>query len=268
MVYFNIILGVVLFLAAIFLFLICPTIRRHKDREKIKGLYIAHRGLFDNERGIPENSMEAFSLAVAKNYAIETDLRLTADGEVVMFHDNTLERMCGINSRVDEFTLAELRSLRLLDTDNKIPTFKEFLQLVDGRVMLVLEFKCTDKDCNELCNKANAILEDYKGDYCIESFYPGAPQWYKKHRKDIMRGQLAMPYKGKDIAKRIAGMYMANCLSRPDFAAFDVRGSKSIFFKLQKLLGAFPVGWTVVSREQLKEIENDFKAYIFEGFEP
>ena len=267
MVYLYIITGVVI-IAAVFLFLVFPSGRRHKDTEKLKGLLIAHRGLFNNNAGIPENSMMAFSLAVSKGYAIETDLRLTADGEVVIFHDNTLERMCGLKEQVDALTLAELKKVKLLGTENQIPTLKEFLSMVNGRVMLVLEFKCTDKDCDTLCRKVNSILTHYKGDYCMESFYPGAVQWYKNNRKDIMRGQLAMKYRGKKLLNHIAGMYMANCLSRPDFAAYDVNNANSPFFKLQKLLGAFPVGWTYTSQKQLEELKSDFEAYIFEGFEP
>ncbi len=268
MIFVYVISGVILFLAALLLFLTFPSGRRHEFEKKLDGLFIAHRGLFNNKNGVPENSMEAFSLAVAKGYGIETDLRLTADGEVVIFHDNTLKRMCGVDKRVDEFTLQELREFSLLDTKCRIPTLKEFLKLVDGKVFLVLEFKCDNKDCSELCSKVNEILKNYTGDYCMESFYPPAVGWYKKHRKDIMRGQLAMPYKGNNPAKKVAGMYLANCLSRPDFVAFDVRASKNIFFRLQKFLGAYPVGWTVVSAEQLGNVKNDFKAYIFEGFEP
>ena len=268
MIFLYILLSVILFLAVGFLFLVFPSFRRHKDRQKIKGLMIAHRGLHNKDKGIPENSMEAFILAAAKGYGIETDMRLTADGEIVLFHDNTLKRMCGIDKRVDEFTLAQLQSFGLGGTDHKIPTLKEFLNMVDGRVMLVLELKCTDKDCDKLCTKVNEILSNYKGDYCIESFYPGAVKWYRIHRKDIMRGQLAMPYKGKDTLKKIAAKFMANVLSRPDFSAFDVTEVNNPFFVLQRILGAYPVGWTIKSAEELEKVKKYCDAYIFEGFEP
>lgn len=268
MIFLYILLSVVFIAVLLFLYLVFPSMRRHKDRAKIKGMMIAHRGLHSIENGIPENSMEAFILAAAKGYGIETDLRLTADGEIVLFHDNTLKRMCGIEKNVDEFTLEELRNFGLGGTDHKIPTLKEFLNMVDGRVMLVLELKCTDKDCEKLCIKANEILSKYKGDYCIESFYPGAVRWYKNNRKDIMRGQLAMPYKGNDTLKKIAARFMANVLSRPDFSAFDVSAVNNPFFVLQRLLGACPVGWTVKSEEELEKVKKYCDAYIFEGFEP
>ena len=115
MIFLYILLSVVFIAVLLFLYLVFPSMRRHKDRAKIKGMMIAHRGLHSIENGIPENSMEAFILAAAKGYGIETDLRLTADGEIVLFHDNTLKRMCGIEKNVDEFTLEELRNFGMSD---------------------------------------------------------------------------------------------------------------------------------------------------------
>ena len=85
--------------------------------------------------------MKAFRLAVEKGYGIELDVQLSADGIPVVFHDNTLTRMCGVNRRVRELTLAELKALSLGGTEERIPTFQEFLEMVDGRVPLIVEIK-------------------------------------------------------------------------------------------------------------------------------
>ena len=250
----------------LFLFMAMPSLRRHPDRKQLSELYIAHRGLHDEK--IPENSLTAFSEAAARGYAIENDIHITADGEIVVFHDHTLDRMCGVSGKIEEKTLAELKELSLKGTDEKIPTLKECLQTVDGKVPLLIEFKCEPGYCDKLCRAANEILKDYKGKYFIQSFNPQVPNWYKANRKDVLRGQLAMPYKGKNIVKHLASAYLLNFGARPDFVAYDEREPKRISFVVQKLLGALPVGWTFRSQEDLTEKKKLFKSYIFENFIP
>ncbi len=260
---FLIVLFVVIF---IYLFLIFPSLRKHPDRKKYEGKYFAHRGLYGD--GVPENSITAFANAVANGYGIELDIHLTADGEIIVFHDKTLERIFGIDEVIEEKTLSELRKLNFPDTNEKIPTLKEVLSLVDGKVPLIVEFKSMKINCDSLCETADKILSDYKGEYCIESFNPMAVYWYKKHRKDIFRGQLAMNAKEKDFISKISSAFLFNFLARPDFVAYDVKFSNDFSFKIQKLLGAFPVGWTFQSLEELKQKASKFKAYIFENFKP
>ena len=240
------------------LFAVMPSLRRHPDRDVLSSLYIAHRGLH-NEK-IPENSLAAFAEATANGYAIENDIHLTRDGEVVVFHDNTLDRMCGVSGKIEEKTLAELRELRLKNSDQRIPTLKECLDLIDGRVPLLIEFKCGLENGKSLCEAANEILNNYNGKYFIQSFNPFVPTWYKKNRKDVLRGQLAMPYKGNNVVKHLASGFFMNFGARPDFVAYDERESDRISFKIQKLLGALPVGWTFRSNEDLLDKKKKFKA--------
>lgn len=261
-------LFVLLFLAIIFLFVVFPSIRRHPDREILNNLYIAHRGLHCRENGIPENSVSAFSNAIVNGFAIETDIRLTRDGEVVVFHDENLKRMCGQDAKIENLTLSELRQYKLLNTNERIPSFKEFLDLVEGRVPLLLEFKCNAKNCKQLCIAANRLLKEYNGKYFVQSFYPGVPFWYRKNRNDILRGQLATVFKEKNDLRKFLSPFIFNFLTRPDFVAYDVKFSKRFMFCLQKILGAFSVGWTFKKNAQLEKLKNDFKAYIFEDFMP
>lgn len=255
-----------LVLIFLYLFMVFPTLRKHKDREILGSYYYAHRGLYDNE--IPENSMTAFLMAAANNYAIELDIHLTADGELVVFHDNMLERMCGVSGNVEEKTLAELKLLFLKDTSEKIPTLKEVLDAIDGRVPIMVEFKCPMSDCEKLCCAADKLLSGYKGKYCIESFNPLVPAWYRRNRKDVMRGQLAMTSKGKGVIPHISNAFLLNFLARPDFVSYSQKNSKNISFKIQKLLGALPVGWTFKSQGQLDMKKKEYKVYIFENFKP
>ncbi len=257
------VLPVLIFL---YLFLVFPTLRKHKDREILKNYYYAHRGLHNDE--IPENSMTAFMLAAANDFAIELDIHLTADGELVVFHDNTLDRMCGVSGRVEDKSLAELRQLFLKDTSEKIPTFKEVLTAIDGRVPIMVEFKCPLNDCEKLCLAADKLLSSYKGKYSIISFNPLIPAWYRKNRKNIMRGQLAMSSKGKGVIPHISNAFLLNFLVRPDFVSYEQKNSNNLSFKIQKLLGAFPVGWTFKSEIELKAKIKDYNSYIFENFKP
>ena len=158
----------------IYLFLIKPASTRDLDLAKY-GTKFAHRGLWDAQS--PENSLAAFKKAVDAGYGIEFDIHKTRDGHVVVFHDDTLVRMCGVEGKIEDKTLAELRELRLKGTDQQIPTLQEMLALVDGRVPLLVELKGAALDTS-LCPVANEILSQYKGDYMIESFNPLLVRWY------------------------------------------------------------------------------------------
>lgn len=260
--------GVLAVLIALFLFMVFPSLRRHKDRQVLKGRFIAHRGLHGLLDNTPENSLNAFKRAVELGFAIEIDIHLTADGEVVVFHDDTLSRVCGVDSRVEDKTLSQLKELRLLNTDCRIPTLKECLDTVDGKVPLLIEFKCVSLKCDDLCRAADKILSEYKGKYLIQSFYPTVLRWYKKHRKDICRGQLASRFPKEELHKRLLGCLLFNFLARPDFVSYEHKYSGYLFFKLVKKLGAFPVGWTFKSQAELDQNGEAFKTFIFEGFIP
>lgn len=264
---FLIFLGVCAVLSLIYLFLVFPAIRRHEYRKNLKGALIAHRGLFDNDGGIPENSMDAFAHAVANGYGIETDIRLTKDGEIVIHHDDSLKRLCGEDKKVYDLSLVELREYNLLGTDQKIPTFKEFLRLIDGKVPLIIEFKADTFKCASLCEKANEILKDYKGIYTVQSFDPYVVYWYKKNDPSVCRGQLADAYKDTFL-RRFLGTFLYNFLTRPDYIAFNHNRADSFSYRLQRLLGAFTVGWTFKSLEEQDKRKKDFDSYIFEGFKP
>lgn len=102
---------------------------------------IAHRGLHDVNGGIVENSIESFKLAIDKKYIIELDVHISKDGEIVVFHDDNLNRVTGVNKKISEVTYDEIKKLKLKNTDSYIPTLQEILMLVDGKVPLLIEIK-------------------------------------------------------------------------------------------------------------------------------
>lgn len=264
-----IVLSVVVILLVLFLFFIFPSPRRHRDRELLSGLYIAHRGLHDLREQTPENSLAAFQSAIDEGYAIEIDIHLTADGQVVVFHDDELQRMCGVSGRVEDKTLAEIKALRLADTEQQVPTLRECLALVDGQVPLLIEFKCRSVGlCNRLCTAADAILHEYRGAYCIQSFFPFVLWWYRRHRRDVCRGQLASAFRGEEFHKRLLGCLIFNVLARPDFVSYDHNYAEHPCRRLCSRLGAYPVGWTFQHQAELDRHTEHFDTYIFEGFIP
>lgn len=182
--------GLVL-LCGLFLFLLAPRPRREEGIAPLLGWDYAHRGLFDNESGPPENSLPAFARAVEGGYGIELDVQLSRDGKLVVFHDDDLARMCSAEGRVDSYSYEELREMPLLGSGERIPLFTEVLELVAGRVPLIVELKMSPVNNYPVCEAANRILSGYRGAYCVESFSPLAVRWYRKHRPDVVRGQLS-----------------------------------------------------------------------------
>ena len=260
--------GVLLAAVSLYLFMIKPASCRHVDMTKY-GKRFAHRGLWDAES--PENSLAAFSKAVDAGYGIEFDIHKTRDGQVVVFHDDTLTRMCGVDGKVEDMTLAELKQLRLLGTDERIPTLQEMLALVDGRVPLLVELK-GESTATGLCPVADAILSEYKGDYIIESFNPLLVRWYRKHRPDVVRGQLFCNLNnGKKVKKLIyylITVLLTNVLARPHFLARGQDSAHNLSFLICKYMFRAPsFVWTVRAQQQIPPAKSG-EGIIFEGFIP
>ena len=181
----------IIVLLILYLLLVSPKMIHRADRSSfLKNKFYAHRGLFDNESDAPENSLAAFQKAVEVGYGMEMDVQLTKDDQLVVFHDATLKRMCGVEGNVWDYTLEELKQFKLAKTDETIPSFEEVLNLVAGRTPLIVEYKL-DRPLTKVCELGDQLLSQYQGVYCIESFHPFALMWYKKHRPEVMRGQLS-----------------------------------------------------------------------------
>lgn len=153
-------------------------------------MIIAHRGVHNN-KDIPENSMKAFKGALDKKYGIEFDIELTKDDVLIIHHDDSLKRMTGIDKNSEELTYEEISKLRLLDTDEAIPTFKELLDLVDGKVFLDIEIKTT-KQVKKVVELVLKELEDYKGSLSLKSFDPSIVNRLKKETDKYKIGLLVM----------------------------------------------------------------------------
>ncbi len=261
---------VVIFIALLllYLFLVCPRIFHKPDRTPLCGVHYAHRGLFDNDSDAPENSLNAFQKAVDAGYGIELDVQLSKDDVPVVFHDASLERVCGVSGNVWDYTLEELRQMRLAHSEQTIPTFEEALHVVDGKVPLIIEYKM-DRPSMKVCVLCDRILKQYKGVYCMESFFPFAVRWYRKNRPEIVRGQLSADFRRDGMngpGQKLVTYLLSNFLARPDFIAYRHEDAKNLSRRLCRKLGALSVAWTIRSREQYERAKDKFDLFIFDGF--
>ncbi len=280
-------------LAVIYLLLIMPRMIGRPDRKPHLDVLYAHRGLHDNAGNAPENTLAAFEKAVMAGYGIECDVQLTKDGVPVVFHDFTLARCArypegeipqdavrnddgsfGVAGKVIDYTFEELQKFHILNSNEKIPTFEDFLKLVNGKVPLIIELKIELKDLS-VCPKVDELLEGYKGVYCIESFNPLGLYWYRKHRPQVMRGQLSDEFH-KDKPEEFKGpLYFIltnlffNFLTKPDFIAYNHKYSQNISLRLcRHLFGSVTAAWTIKSQEQLEAANKRFDIIIFDSFIP
>jgi len=268
---FLIILVVSILLFALLVFLVSPAKSSKMQREPFQNKNIAHRGLHSKDKKIPENSMAAFREAIQAGYGIELDIQFSKDEKIVVFHDNTLKRVCGVDKRVDDLTYDELKELSLCDTKERIPLFSDFLTLVNGSVPLIVELKNGPKN-TLLCEKAYELLINYNGNYCVESFQPFIVSWFRKHAPSVLRGQLSAPaseFKGeiKPYESFALSHLLTNVAARPHFVAYH-KCKRSLLVKLCDALGGMRVVWTVKDTDDIKKIESKNDAVIFEFYHP
>ena len=261
-----------------------------------------------NEAGpiAPENSLASFAAACEAGYGIELDLQLTLDGQVVVVHAPDLKRVAGDPRRIEDLTYGELTRIPLFPTARPgdavaeplpgaeevpplvttpsaapdgyyqhVPLFSDVLDVVAGQAPLIVKYKFSnnkawDERSEELMEKGHALLEAYDGPYVIESFHPGAVNWYKEHHPEVCRGQLSWPAKlsKNGAAEWVAGLLAFDWLSRPDFVAYDWTGGASPQVRLARSMGAMPVSWTVRNSDELAQCAPYFDRHIFEAFGP
>ncbi len=265
MVIIIIMLGLMLLTAVLYLFAIAPA---KAPMTGLDGVHYAHRGLHNLEEGIPENSLAAFRLAAENRYGIELDLRFSKDGKIVVFHDDALKRICGVSGDVIDYTYEELLAFPLSGTEQRIPLFTQVLQTIDGSVPMIIEIK-TGGQNSELCRQIYALLQSYKGSYCIESYDPRIVAWFRKNAPGVVRGILATKAdksSGYSALTRFILRYMlVNFVCRPNFLAYDCRFSDNLSLTLCKnLFHGCCVAWTVRSPEQADKTK--FDLFIFENF--
>ena len=215
---------------------------------------ITHRGIHDNIN-IYENTLEAFKLSIKKGYAIELDVRMTKDKQIVVFHDNNTKRLTKKDLIVEENTYQELNNQNILH----IPLLTEVLELVKGKVPLLIEIKPTKKDY-ELSTNLMTILNNYEGKYAIQSFNPKVLYWFRKNYPQILRGQLSMKYtkhKISSIKKYILSKMLFNKITKPNFISYKYNELNIEQIKKYKKQNIYVIGWTITNEKEY----NHYKKY-------
>ncbi|MBE6702550.1 MAG: glycerophosphodiester phosphodiesterase [Ruminococcaceae bacterium] len=260
----------VLALFGLWLFLIAPKARK-KEMQPFLRPY-AHRGLWNSER--PENSQAAFDAACKAGFAIELDVQLSADGEVMVFHDYTLDRVCGRSGRVAGLTAAELGKIPLNGVENEcIPTFRQVLETVDGRVPLLIELKGESTN-TALVPAVLKVLEGYEGLWCMESFNPMLLRAVRKQAPRAVIGLLSSDLirqkrKGNKVLNFLLSALLLTFLCRPAFHAFDGHYPNRLGLRAGlKWFGAAAFVFTMQRQEDYDYFLAKGAYPIFDGFVP
>ena len=252
--------------------------RRPPDAGDFSGWVFAHRGCYDptGAAPVPENSCAAFRLAREKGRGVELDVHLLADGGLAVLHDSDLSRMTGRAGTVEALTAGQLADCHLAGTGETIPLLGQVLDILGGQVPMILELKTKGDNAAALCSAVCDALADYAGPYCMESFDPRVVLWLRRHRPDILRGQLAkkMTPAGRPrwLGRLVAfcgSFLVANCVTRPDFIAYQYADRGNLSNRLcLRVWGMQGVSWTLHNQQELDTARREGLWPIYEGFEP
>lgn len=229
----------------------------------IKNRPIAHRGLHKGFE-IPENSLFAFKRAMDNNYAIELDVRLTKDEKVIVFHDKNLIRLCADRRKIGNQNYNAIKDIKLYNSNETIPLLMDVLNLIDGKVPLIIEIKNYGKIglLEELLVKQ---LEEYMGEYAICSFNHHVIDWFRKKHPLILRGLIY-----GDIKKFKIKFYKSTFLYRffkvkPHFVSLDYKLLDTLIpmFCRRSLIPI--VSWTIDSKKKRRKAIKIVDNIIFEN---
>lgn len=231
---------------------------------------MAHRGLHSGDSTCPENSLKAFEASVDGGFSIELDVRILADGNVVVIHDANTHRTTGIDNPVSALDASQIKRMLLQDSDEHIPLMHEVLELVRGRVPLLVEIK-NQGAVGELESALYEMLSAYKWEYAVQSFNPDSLKWFKENAPSVKRGQLSTKTKRADLSfyrRFLLGNLLLNRVSCPDFIGYDVRYLPNHAVTRQRRKGLPVLGWVVRSQEEYARVSKWCDNIIFEGFKP
>ena len=238
---------------------------------------IAHRGLHSKKFGLVENTPAAAAAAIAKNYAIESDIQRTMDGEAVVFHDFTLDRLMRAEGRVDAFRADELGQLTYKDCDQRIVSLPDFLVRIGGRTPVIVEIKSRYDGDMRLADRGMAAVAAYAGPVCLKSFDPAVLVHLRGAAAVCPLGLVAQAR--YDTGEEWAGLPQDRRasfadlrdfpLARPDFLSWNHSDlPHAVPMLCREGIGMSVITWTVASRAAGKRVRLWADQIIFEGFEP
>lgn len=233
---------------------------------------IAHRGLHNKKAGVLENTSSAFDAAIESNYAIECDLQITRDGEAVVFHDETLDRVTEAQGLLKDRTVKDLKSLNYRIGTDRIQTLAELLDQTRGKVPLVIELKSHWDGDETLAKRALKVLESYAGPYCIMSFDPDAVAAVATYSPRTVRGITAdravdSYYNALPLGRRLEMRLFSHLArTRPHFVSFYFRDLPYAPVQRIRAAGHPVITWTIRSEDEAKAARRFSDQITFEGF--
>jgi glycerophosphoryl diester phosphodiesterase len=231
----------------------------------------AHRGLHDAQKGLPENSLAAIEASCRAGLPLEIDVRILADDTVVVFHDKDLKRVANDPRYLATMNRSDLATTSLMDTAEHIPTLAQTLDLVAGRVPLLIEIKNEHHHAGRLEQGLYQAIKDYHGEMAVISFNPLSLAWFARRHPHILRGQTSshLPYLQLNYLAPVhsALKHLAfNRLSRPDFIIYHHRGLTMRAPRRARRLGMQVLAYTIRSETERVEALKHCDNIIFEGF--
>jgi glycerophosphoryl diester phosphodiesterase len=233
---------------------------------------IAHRGLHNKSKGILENTTTAFSGAIKNNYAIECDLQRSADGEAMVFHDESLDRLTAEKGLVRSRSVRQLQKLEITGSMDRMQTLDEMLEQVDGRVTLIIELKSQWDGNVSLASQALAVLAGYNGPYALMSFDPDLMASVAALSPHTVRGITAdrtvdKYYSGLPLARRIAMRNFEHLAeTRPHFVSYYFRDMPFPAVQNIRSAGHPVISWTIRSPGQESRARRWSDQITFEGY--
>ncbi len=242
---------------------------------------IAHRGLHDAARGIVENTIAAAQAAIAAGYAIECDVQATKDGDLVVFHDDLLDRLTTRSGEVAALDAGALCAIPLIGAAQTIPTFSSFLSAIDGRTPLVVEIKSRFDGDIRAARRAAAVLAHYAGPVVIESFDPAPIAFLRAQGEALGIAHIPLGMVGEarydlpDWAALSAAQrqelthFLHYPRTRPDFLSWSVADlPHAVAFLARAALGLPVTVWTVRAPGDARRASQWADQIVFEGFTP
>jgi glycerophosphoryl diester phosphodiesterase len=242
---------------------------------------IAHRGLHDAASGVVENSLAAARAAIARNYAIECDVQLSADGEAVVFHDDALERLTDARGRLDARRLAELTRLTLRGSGETLPLFSQLLETVAGRAPLVVELKSRFDGDLSLARRIAELAAGYDGPLALESFDPDPIAFLRAGGAALGVGRVPLGIVAQarydagewpelsDARRAELAQWLHFSRTQPDFLSFNVEDTPhAVAILFREGLKRPVTVWTVRSAARAHAARQWADQIVFEGFAP
>lgn len=230
----------------------------------------AHRGLHDKD-GAPENTLQAFQLAIDKGYGIELDVQFSRDKKVMVFHDERLEHLTNGDGLTEDQTAHALGKLKVKGTDQSIPTLATVLELVGGKVPVLVEIKGLEGGSDDLDAAVANELDNYRGDFAVLAFNPLRLEWFANNRPNMLRGQNTERYLDGElnIWRRFVYQHcLLNYKSRPNFISYEIDMLPNWRMRRFRKQNMPMISWTINNVSRLKAARKYVDNIIFEKIDP